>query len=331
MASYAFQEYPHNTMGSTSANDFTLFPAYDWPQDQTFIPTTYQDQAFLQSTTFDSSFSQPAFSNPQLEQYQFNDVQHFHQKHAPKQPLSPGQSPAHSGTSFEQQQQHRFLSSVSDSGASAHSTISSVTASPSVVPQAHGDWVQAQELGFYPGIVQQDETFATTGLDFDAIPVMDTKGCVGEFNDISSSRPGQDISSLSFHLPNAMPPVDSTQTSSLTQLSPVVPMPMSVLDGLSSRLSNKADSMSPRDSVFKSPSTPASSSPRATTSPVFTRSQPRAGSRMAQPVMSGSFAGHPQAPRPVFSSPFFSQSSGSFLPPLDFSCLSLNSPFLFLL
>lgn len=303
MATFAYAEPTHQQQGMANSNDFTLFPQLDWTSEQTFLPaTTYQDQAYLHATTFDISYSQPAFAQP--AQFDYSNQQHHHYVAAvkPQHPLSPRQSPTNSAATSFDHIQANYMSSVSESGASVQSTISSAMASPSVHARPAHEWAQQQLI---PNIVQHDGTFTTTSLDFDPISVVDTKGFVGEFPTFSSSIQPNDFSSPSLSVGPVLSQLDVSAF--------------------------KTES----DSMFKSPITPASASSPAM-SPMARRKvstvglasgRPRASSKL---MMSSVFAEsdvptRPPAPRPMLSSHFFTQSSGSFIPPLESTCLSLST------
>ena len=345
MASFA--EYPSQNMASNN-HDFTLYPYQDmWNNDQTYLTSsTYADQQYLNATTFDDFQAAQAYGQP--DPYSYGTSQSFSSKNnlpAPSSNYSPANSASHS---FELQQPP-VLSSTSDSGASAHSTMSSAMASPSMQPQPSNEWIQ-QEMNIIPGIVQQDnfshDVFATTGFDFETIPVTD-KGCVGELSAISSSQQSRNVSPIKFpSFPTpfdclrdsnnfASFPANGTWSNSMNMLPATrVEIPPSV----ASSLTPHSESISPSESVFKSPSTPASA-----TSPVLERVRGKRQASVALPApkrargtspltqaMSydeSDLPARPNAPPPTFTSPFFSQSSGSFVPPLELSCPSPTPTF----
>lgn len=334
-----FADYQAQTMGS---NDFTLYPYTEvWNQDQTYLPpSSFPEQPYITATTFDSYPSQEAYVQP--EQYSFPLDPSFHTKEN-LQSLSPNYSPTNSAAhSFDLHNPPRLSS---DSGASVQS---SAIGSPSVQPQHPNEWNAHQ--GFLPAIVQPEllggGVFATTGFDFDSIPATD-KGCVGELTTISSSQLSQNVHSVDFApysssfaflrdqeanarasgvngwlFPSDAPTPTGTQRTLSLQSTP------------SPRTrGNSVDCPSPNDSLFKSPSTPASAS-----SPVLERVKgkrkgsvaptPPKRARVSSPLtQTMSYAEsdlpmRPQAPAPTLNSPFFYQSSGHFVPPLDYSCPS---------
>lgn len=331
-----FAEYSSQTMAS---NDFPLFPYQEVWNDQTYQP--YPDQSYLSSTSFDSYPSHPAYV--QADQYSFGPDMTFQSKHHNYT------SPAHSAAQSFDVQQPPILSSTSDSGASAPSTISSAMGSPSIQPQAANGWGQQHNMAMLPGIVHPDglgqDVFASTGFDIETIPVTD-KGCVGELHTISSSQQAQsafpfDVPSQPsaflfgdaplFPQPRTQPQMSNTASSIYTGHSTSAPLAITP---------PTRDSMSPSDSFFKSPTTPASA-----TSPVLERvkgkrkstvvhgahNRARGSSPLTQAMSydEADLPERPQAPLPTFSSPFFTQSSGIFVPPLESSCPFPYPPFLF--
>lgn len=352
----------NNTDNNDPANDFTLFPAFDWTQDQTFVPTTsYADQSYLHSTTFDSSFSHPAYAPPLADPYHFEASQPYQQLEETNH--SPTNSASHS---FEYTQP-TLISSTSDSGASVYSTNSSAMASPSMQPQHANDWAQQQQqqqLGLIPNIVHHDamaeDAFAATSGLYDSAQVMDTtKGCVGELQTISSyhHQPQRHISELDFDFTSITTSRSPAQSASWTAQYPTafdfggseVAPPFASDAQPTITPGATLESPSPNDSVFKSPNTPASAASPHVRSPVLERVKGRRpsaaatlgrGRRNASPLAHSTsyseydVSDHPQAPRSTFSSPFFSQSSGIFVPPLQSTCPSLVLPifsFLFFL
>jgi len=153
-----------------ASNDFTSYPYPEaWNQDQSYLPTTtYADHTYINAPTYDSYQGQQTYAP--ISDFEFHSHQAFEQSKQRLQAPSPANSTSHS---FDYPNLPA-LSSVSDSGASVHSTISSAMGSPSAQPQS-SDWHNAH---MYPGIVQQsDSLFATTGFEYESIPVTD-KGCV---------------------------------------------------------------------------------------------------------------------------------------------------------
>ncbi|KAK4951199.1 hypothetical protein LTR10_010171 [Elasticomyces elasticus] len=177
MTTYA--EYQQQTMASNENNDFQLFP-YTWTGEQTYLPTTtYDDQGYIYSTASDSYAAQQAYAHPIQDQFTFNTDSFQPSKHHHLQAPGSTYSPANSASHSFDFQNPPMLSSTSDSGASVQSATSSGMNSPH--QQSH-DWSQQANMNMLPGIVQHDnvaqDLFATTGLDYDTIPVTD-KGCVG--------------------------------------------------------------------------------------------------------------------------------------------------------
>jgi hypothetical protein len=341
-----FADYPTQTMASNT--DFPLYSYPDvWSNDHSYLSaSTYPDASYMNTTQFDAFQDNQTFA--QQEQYSFGTDQTFMSKQT-LQPSNATFSPTNSASHSFDTLNPPNLSSNSDSGASVQSTRSSAAGSPSAHPQTINDWTQQAGLDMLPSIVQPDamanDVFATTAFDFDTIPAT-VKGCVGESTDISSSQ----------LLPSA--PLLNTQsfsnsfdllreTGSFAQSSPIdrwslpaIAPPtrgsernLSVVSTVPSLNGNRVGSTSPNDSVFRSPTTPASA-----TSPVIERvkgkRQPsvtpptpkrmRLSSPLAQTMSytESDLPARPQAPPPTFSSPFFSQSSGTFVPPLELSCPS---------
>ena len=347
MATYA--EYSAQTM---AANDFTLYPYQEWNNEQTYLPTsTYQDQSYMSATSFDSFGSQQAYAH--LDQFTFPGDQTFQPKNS-LQPPSPRYSPSHSTSHSFDPHNPPFFSSTSDSGASVQSTLSSAIGSPSAHPQQTNDW-QPQGIGMLPGIVHQDsfghDIFAPASFDIESIPAID-KGCVGELAAISYSQSAQNLASL--NLPPFSSSLDFLRESNITAHQPShdlhqlrnalhatgVRQPLSIPPMLASQAHGSVESTSPNDSLFKSPTTPASA---AATSPLLERvrgkrkasvalsaaKRARSSSPLTQAVSyhETDLPARPHAPAPMMASPFFSQSSGHFVPPLDYSCPSPSSLF----
>lgn len=336
-----FAEYSSNNMASNTTSDFPLFAYNEMWNDQNY--QSYPDQSYMDTTSFDGYPSMPAYNQP--NQYAYGSHATFQQK-----PHGHGDaytSPSHSAAPSFDLQQPPVLSSTSDSGASAPSTISSAMGSPSIQPQATNAWMPQNNMGMLPDIVHPDslshDIFASTSFDIETIPVTD-KGCVGELNAISSFQRPQSAFPFNPSI-NRVPtyPARSTAISAQEVSSTQAPTAM---PGASNALATNLplaitppdrDSMSPNDNFFKSPTTPASA-----TSPVLERvkgkrkssfvhnalKRPRGSSPLTQ-AMSYSEAdlpARPHAPLPTFPSPFFSQSGGYFVPPLESSC---PFPFLF--
>ena len=330
-----FAEYQQQTMASN--DDFTLYPNHQdvWNYDQTYLPTsTYADTSYLNATAFDTYQTTQAFDP---SQFAFDPSFQTKNLHPPSSEYSPVNSASHSFDS----QHLPILSSTSDSGASATSTISSAMGSPSVQPQVSNEWNQQMRL--LPGIVPNDglnQDFFSTGIDMDTIPVTD-KGCVGELTTISSSRQLQSAPVFSFSYPSSFDllresgPLSQQNAGDVWSLpaQPQLALDVQTPSEVTPRPNEGFGSVSPNDSVFKSPSTPASAA-----SPVFERVKGKRKSTIALPApkrargsspLNQAMSYHesdvpqrPQAPPPTFTSPFFSQSSGNFVPPLELSCPS---------
>ena len=337
---------------ASSSTDFTLYP-YEWNQDQTYLPTTtFADPTYLNATSFDTYQSQQAYNQALAEQYSFSNEQQTHNTKNNLQAGSPNYSPSNSASHSFDYQQPPVLSSTSDSGASVPSTISSAMGSPSVHAQQSNDWSQQPNLNMLPNIVHHDslaqDMFASTGFGMETIPATD-KGCVGEFTTLSSSQPTQTVSPISMtNFPSAyefaqgsaiMPQITAMENWSL----PAADVPANLAAQPAQYTSSGSESNSPNDSLFKYPTTPASSTPPShPRSPVLERVK---GQRRASAVLSSKrvrgvspltqsmsydeseLPPRPKAPRQMLSSPFFTQSSGNFVPPLESSCPSPASTF----
>lgn len=322
MATFAL--YQPQQLAFDEQNDFTLFPYQDsWnaPSHSYIPPTTYQDHSYLQATAFDTYAHQQQYAQAVFDQCSLQSTQYSLKGglQPPEQAYSPSNSAAHS---FDLQNPP-VLSSTSDSGASVQSTVSSGTNSPSVLPQQSHDWSRQVVV---PSIVPHDslgqDLFATTSFDFETLPVTD-KGCVGELANISSSQyltsSPELFSSLAFSVPEAHGTCSDPTA------------PSGVPPSQQSTARSRSAFPSPYDSVFRSPSTPAS-----LTSPTLERVKGRP--RTAAPATSQKHAcqtsplstsisyetsdplTRPKAPVRSTTTPFFTQSSGHFVPPLDFSC-----------
>jgi len=333
MSTYAeFQQQPV----ASSSNDFTLYPA-DWSYDSSFMPqTTFDDPNYLTATTYDPYTAQ-GFN----DQYTFDVEQQYTASKPEHQNYSPGSH------SFEYHPALN-LSSISDSGASVQSTISSAMASPSVQPQ-HSEWNQQ----LVPGIVHHDslhtDLLASSGFELDTIPVTD-KGCVGESTTVSSIVSESQSSTSLAHVfashgcspleqqPFAIPGAWSLPGAffrAQEQPHPSTRVTSTALPAIDVSLQTGTTSLS--DKIFQSPTTPASaSSPHYPRSPILERvkgrrpsvaplaKRPRGASPLTQTMSyeENELPERPHAPPPTLTSPFFSQSSGYFVPPLGSSCLS---------
>ncbi|RMZ20694.1 hypothetical protein D0859_15297 [Hortaea werneckii] len=334
-----FSEYQQPIM--TSDNDFTLYSYPETWNDPSFLMPAYADQSYTGTTTFDSFPAQQAYAQPDQKHSMFTQSYQSAQNHL--RPQSPNYSPSNSASHSLDYQNAPILSSTSDSGASAQSTISSTMGSPSAQVSASNDWQQQASMSMVqPSIVQQENVgqdfFAPTGFDVDMIPIAN-KGCVGESNSIPSSQPPQDFSfSSPFSLPPPAQPNGTLSTaisppsgfSTASQAKRLSDQPMSAPQPL---MTGPLDATSPTSSEFKSPDTPV-----PIVSPVLRRvmgkqrrDESMASSRSTRwpssPAGFSSPVAHkrhhsPQAPFPALGSPFFSQSSGHFMFPIESSCLS---------
>ncbi|KAI7238209.1 hypothetical protein KC330_g2689 [Hortaea werneckii] len=164
----------------TSDNDFTLYSYPETWNDPSFLMPAYADQSYAGTTTFDNFSAQQAYVQPDQKQAMFTQSYQSAQNHL--RPQSPNYSPSNSASHSLDYQNAPILSSTSDSGASAQSTISSTMGSPSAQACASNDWQQQASMSMVqPSIVQQENVnqdfFAPTGFDVDMIPITN-KGCV---------------------------------------------------------------------------------------------------------------------------------------------------------
>lgn len=312
-------DYTSHTMASS--NDFTLYPYQEqqpypdsWSQAES-QPTysSYQDPGYMNPPTFATYPAHPAYIQPEQLAYSYKDSLIA---------ALPSYSPAHSAShSFDNQYPPR-LSAPSDSGASVQSTISSASGSPAVLPLPPNEWARSQHMSMLPDIFRDDAAAFTTGSDYETIPVTD-KGCVGEFRQVPSSvSPVPPATFLSCPSSNAF--LSAAREAAWTQPTSPYP-PLATMSTF--------EPTSPNDSVFRSPSSPASAiSPtirrvmgktraRATTSPV--QWSPSASPSAASiPYGNLEVPSRPHAPQPAFTSAFSSHSSGNFVLPLESSCPS---------
>ncbi|GAB7358293.1 hypothetical protein MBLNU230_g2367t1 [Neophaeotheca triangularis] len=341
MASFA--EYTQQDMASS--DDFTLFPFGGrevWSQPQQYMPpTTQHGQAYQHPTSFESEPSQQLYDQHIPDQYTSGANQAYRQVKSNVPGLYPTYSPSNSvAPSFDSHYPH--LSSISDSGASVQSTISSRMASPSMRAQQGYSCNQSgqQHISALPGVDREEfnaDTFATTGYEIDNGLATD-KGCVGEFATIPTSCPAnagiamnEDGFSFSLPLTHALPRRSSGRSSTGTFDSGIPMMPTQEMTvGASSQ-----------DGRFKSPTAPASfvhsgvrgqnqmsCHPPHSTHAMLALSSANQEVNNSDPVWNeNQDPTRPATASPGFPSPFFSQSSGSFVYPLESSYPSLIQPF----
>ncbi|RMZ20615.1 hypothetical protein D0859_15385 [Hortaea werneckii] len=320
-----FSEYQQPIM--TSDNDFTLYSYPETWNDPSFLMPAYADQSYASATTYDNFTVQQAYAQPDQKHSMFTQSYQSAQNHL--RPQSPNYSPSNSASHSLDYQNAPILSSTSDSGASAQSTISSTMGSPSAQAAASNDWQQRASMSMVqPSIVQQENVgqdfFAPTGFDVDMIPIAN-KGCVGESNDVSSSQPPQASSfSNPFSLPPPAQPNGTTSTAmqrpsgffTASQAKRLSDEPMFAPRPLPS---GPLDATSPTSSEFKSPNTPVS-----IVSPVLRRvtgKQRRNGSlagthmHESQPMQPHEqmMYPHPPSPRPAVHSPSFGKAPSPYM------------------
>ncbi|KAK5136271.1 hypothetical protein LTR08_003878 [Meristemomyces frigidus] len=177
MSTYA--EYSQQMMASD--NDFELYPFQSTWSGQTYLPASFANQSFTDPTSFDSFPSQQSYVQPSPQPFAVTNESFLQSKNYIR-PQSPNCSPSNSAANSFDYQNLPVLSSISDSGASVQSTISSAMGSPSAHHQASNDWTnENNNINMLPNIVLHDsvarDVFATTSFDLETIPVTD-KGCV---------------------------------------------------------------------------------------------------------------------------------------------------------
>lgn len=310
------------------------------------VATTYQEQTYAPTTSYGSFQTLQPYTQPD---------QHHLQLDGCFQLESNSQQPAIQDTHFNtpyqalEYQIPSSLSSNSGSIASGPSAISSAMGSPYMHAQPSNDWNRHQSFGLLLGIVQSERlaqhTYPATEFDMEIVPSTD-KEFVGKLPAFSNSQPPQNVSTPHFPafpssldtFPNLFaPPAPGDTWHLASNTLPETPSPQSLSRQTTFAPSSTSsfDSPSPNDSVFKSPSTPASA---RTVSPVLNRPhgtgkvpvqswksrKAQASSPLNQAMQhcNQNMPIHPQAPAPLSPSQFFSQSSGHFVPPLDYSCPS---------
>ncbi|KAI7575401.1 hypothetical protein KC346_g19962 [Hortaea werneckii] len=183
-----FSEYQQPIM--TSDNDFTLYSYPETWNDPSFLMPAYADQSYAGTTTYDNFPAPQAYAQPDQKHSMFTQSYQSAQHHL--RPQSPNYSPSNSASHSLDYQNAPILSSTSDSGASAQSTISSTMGSPSAQASASNDWQQPASMSMVqPSIVQQEHVgqdfFAPTGFDVDMIPIAN-KGCPLFFTTTCSTK-----------------------------------------------------------------------------------------------------------------------------------------------
>lgn len=304
------------------------FNTFHWDNDQ---------NSYLQNATYDDSsfmaYPQQTYGQPQNESYSFNSEQFSRHGMSQHNMLAKGE--------YTFDQQPPVLSSTSDSGASIQSAMSSNMGSPSAQPQHTADW--QQQFNINPSILQPESGIPTSIFESGTIPTDGKIGCVGECTEVSSFH------NVSF-LPSSAPFPRGQPSTGLSangffansrhayHMSHVPPHA-----GTGSAIHDMEHRNAIDGVAFSSPPSPASSiyhfPPR---SPVLERvkgqrrtfavSSPRrmlGSTRLARSSSAGGDTQRLYAPQSPTHSPFFSQSSGHFVPPLGSSCPSpfLNSLF----
>jgi hypothetical protein len=308
MASFAPYQQP---MGF-NPHQFT-YHSFSGDVDPSFLPTACDD-----SNDFAMGYSGGGgcYAQDLNEPYPFNPEQ---LQQLARYDMVQQHSQLKAGYSFDNQPP--VLSSTSDSGASIQSAMSSNMGSPSAQSQQISDWNQ---FNMCPSIFQQDNGISTSLYEAGTIPGESKIGCVGELSNVSSSH------NFSFFQPNICDTTGSWeehQADARTINHATHPMGSVFLPRKTRGATN--------DLAFKSQSSPASSAhhfhPR---SPVLERVKGRRQTstvssppnrmlgitRLARSSSASSGTEWCYAPRSPIQSPFFSQSSGHFVPPLGSSC-----------
>ena len=277
---------------------------------------------------------------------------------APAQTMKSQITRSHSQNSVHQYQQQNselppaLISSASNASipSATSSTVGSPYSGPINTSQAQNSYVNealSHGLGLLPTIVNQDgyqHDFVGSGFDTD-MPMGHDKmiagNFVGEFADFSYSlkplpnlpvatrQPAQSVYSVT---PLTASPPELLSTLHKFEASAHVPAfvdaPPAIDVSRSLSLPATLFEHQPlNETVFKSPTTPASAYPRTpiTTSPIDRRQSMHNGqptnSSQHQPSHAALSPLHPMQPYGgQFQSHFFAQSSGNYMPPLETSC-----------
>lgn len=292
MTSFGEQHHHQPILASSRAEEYPLYPFSIESYSDIYDPQSQSQSMHFALGNYSTHHNYPQNTHSDFVLDAYENHQQKHLAKTPYFPHSPTPSPTYSSAINPFDLQPPVLSSTSDSGASVQSNASSALGSPSMSTYRHHEWIHLQDP--LPAIVPQDSFGNMTPSAFDYETMMTSKhpGCVGESsNIISSSRQGEsEHASSSFNTPSRY------QT----------PSPSSAqIRKLSARQRDDSTSlcqpMAAQKNIipFKSPSTPAS----------FMKSLPPTSPRVSR------------AQQRSFSySPFFSQSSGTFAAPLEFSC-----------
>jgi hypothetical protein len=314
MASYA--SYQQQPMGF-NPHEFN-FPPYTCEAEQSYLPgATCDDSNFIMG------YPQQGYSHNMNEPYPFNPEQ---LQQLARYDMNQQHSQVKADYSFEHQPP--VLSSTSDSGASIQSAMSSNMGSPSTQPQQMNDWNQHFNMG--PSIFPQDN-LATSMFESGTIPGEAKIGCVGELSKVSSSHDFSLLQSSARNMTGETWSEDQASTGDTTAHATYRMGSAFTTMESGYQTYSAVPAGVDNDSSFQFPISPASSSlPFQPRSPVLERvkgrrqvstvSSPKRTPGTTRSVRSSGGAERLYAPQSPTQSPFFSQSSGHFVPPLWSSC-----------
>jgi hypothetical protein len=336
-----------------NANDFVLFPRdqsyYDMPDHQrldgsyacfqyNMAADPQQEFSELASSTYDSypALSASYYDTPHLEPK--DALRQVHQRYTPS--ASPSTSMSHSLDHAPSHYSHT-------SGASGHSAASSAVGSP-YSHAVHEQWMDSSNgLGLAPSIVPmenyRDDVYSYSGADSEPIAFDNDKfsdSFVGELREVSSSP--SYVSSPVISSPVSCPSVSHSVTfMPLLALDTSLVTRSTTIDTILEEINTKGSTpayltspiscasptiQSPRinqppqspgqiNPIFRSPTTPASAMSPFSSYELFSTSETAS---MSPPVPPHGNTG--KSSRSHVQNPFFSQSSGRFVAPLESSC-----------
>jgi hypothetical protein len=314
MASYA--SYQQQPMGF-NPHEFN-FPPYTCEAEQSYLPgATCDDSNFIMG------YPQQGYSHNMNEPYPFNPEQ---LQQLARYDMNQQHSQVKADYSFEHQPP--VLSSTSDSGASIQSAMSSNMGSPSTQPQQMNDWNQHFNMG--PSIFPQDN-LATSMFESGTIPGEAKIGCVGELSKVSSSHDFSLLQSSARNMTGETWSEDQASTGDTTAHATYRMGSAFTTMESGYQTYSAVPAGVDNDSSFQFPISPASSGlPFQPRSPVLERvkgrrqvstvSSPKRTPGTTRSVRSSGGTERLYAPQSPTQSPFFSQSSGHFVPPLWSSC-----------
>jgi hypothetical protein len=314
MASYA--SYQQQPMGF-NPHEFN-FPPYTCEAEQSYLPgATCDDSNFIMG------YPQQGYSHNMNEPYPFNPEQ---LQQLARYDMNQQHSQVKADYSFEHQPP--VLSSTSDSGASIQSAMSSNMGSPSTQPQQMNDWNQHFNMG--PSIFPQDN-LATSMFESGTIPGEAKIGCVGELSKVSSSHDFSLLQSSARNMTGETWSEDQASTGDTTAHATYRMGSAFTTMESGYQTYSAVPAGVDNDSSFQFPISPASSGlPFQPRPPVLERvkgrrqvstvSSPKRTPGTTRSVRSSGGTERLYAPQSPTQSPFFSQSSGHFVPPLWSSC-----------